>query len=320
MIAVKRVDCVVVKFGIARSSWPWEAQIVPNLADFQKEIIVPGSFVGPDVNAPVLRNAAGQTVHALRRRVEDIHADPIAPGTVFSVSVPPPPGGPPALASTVFVSTRDPQDDVETGGKKVGFGVPAAPPAKNSLFLPFEANMISYALLPAAAGSDIDFFYTAPLSGCSVFIDRIPATGDLVVYHANRLALTVRADPAAYLAATPLAGQYPEARDQMRADHTALQALIPGGPVPVAQLERAAYLAPVETEKNRKLAQGRTEITAVSGTHVMGFRIGGAWQFWWQTWARLSYTRPALAPKAVTSGRRHDPAAGGKLLSAQLLV
>jgi hypothetical protein len=33
----------------------------------------------------------------------------------------------------------------------------------------------------------------------------------------------------------------------------------------------------------------------------MGFRVAGAWQFWWQTWASLDYDRP-LGADAVRLG------------------
>jgi len=154
-----------------------------------------------------------------------------------------------------------------------------------------------------------------------VFIDRNPATGDLVVYHANRMSLTKVPGPDHYLAITPLDEQYREARIQMDVDYTTLQHALGGGLVSVAQLRRPTYYQCIEVEKNRKRAQGRSDVDALGGTNVMGFRVGGNWQFWWQTWAILSYNRPITAPEALRSGRRQDIELGtGKLLAVEQFV
>jgi hypothetical protein len=288
---------------------------MPTLAEFQNGIFISGGYAGPPANAPVLRNAAGVSTGVLLAH-DDV---PLPAGTVLSASVTAA-GGPPALANTPAVAPGAPVAEGASGGQTVPFGPPAAVAAGagNAVLLPFVPDMISYVVIPANPASGVDYFYTAPLSGCSVFIDRT-AAGDLVVYHANRLALTVTPNPAAYLAATPLAEQYQPARNQMRADHNTLMGALSGplgGPLtPLASLERAAYYQCVENERARKIAQGRTNVTNMAGTNAMGFRIGGAWQFWWQTWAILSYDRPATAPKTLTSGRHQGIVPGtGRLL------
>jgi hypothetical protein len=84
--------------------------------------------------------------------------------------------------------------------------------------------------------------------------------------------------------------------------------MAPGsGLTPLARCERATYFLPVENEVNRKGGQGRTNVTiGAAGTNVVGFRIAGAsWEFWWQTWALLSYDRPKAHIKSLVGHRSH---------------
>jgi hypothetical protein len=299
---------------------------MPTLDEFRTKIYCAGGYAPPGgnygvptPNRPTLRTADGQNLQVLI----DQHSPepPAPPGTRLSISVPPE-GGAPTLAATPKVGFRPLIDDVKSGGKQVPFTEPGA--AGNAIYLPFYDNLISYTLLPASAASNVDFFYTDALSGCSVFIDRIPATGDLVIYHANRAHLTTVDDPAGYAAATALAEQYPEARDAMRNDHDLLRARLSEtldvAVAPVARLERAAYLQCFADEQSRKRGQGRTDVGGMVGTNFMGFRVGGGWQFWWQTWAKLSYERPYPAPKIVSSGKRQEiEDSPAKLLAAERL-
>jgi hypothetical protein len=173
--------------------------------------------------------------------------------------------------------------------------------------------------LAADPASNVDFFFTDNLSGCSVFIDRVDDTNDLVVYHANRVSQTATPNPAQYLAETPFPDQYKLARNTMRGDYdatrAALSAALGGAPLTnLARLERFQYYACVDQEMNRKRGMGRRSVGALAGTNVMGFRVAGAWQFWWQSWAILSYDRP-VGVDALRSGT-HQPVQPG---TAELL-
>jgi hypothetical protein len=288
-----------------------DARLVPDIADFQRTIVRAGEYNGPPAHSPVLRDAAGVPYQTLL-------AGPGLPrGTILSISVPAVGGGP-TLAATPVVGVGPPVPDPESGGVRVPFTAPG--PAGNAVYLPFIENMITYTLLPHDPASTVDYFYTHSLSGCSVFIDRNPATNDLVVYHANRSSLTGGRDPAEYLSTTPLEEQYQAARNQMRVDRQRLRgqldAALGVALAEVATLERPTYRQCVEDEKERKRAQGRRAVDDLSGTNVMGFRVGGDWQFWWQTWTILSYDRPLTAPKVIASGRHQDFEAGtGRLLA-----
>jgi len=290
---------------------------VPTLNEFQNAIVVAGSYNGPPAHAPLLRDATGTTTHALLAGA----VVPLTPGSYYSISVPPA-GGVPSLATTPVVGVGAPVADPTSGGQRIPFVAPAA--AGNAVFLPFLQDMICYTLLPVDPASNVDFFYTDALSGCSVFVDRIDATNDLVVYHANRVSLTATANPVQYLADTPFPDQYKAARNTMRTDHATAQAALSAalggaGLTNLASLERSDYLACVDQEMNRKRTMGRRNVgTGAAGTNVMGFRVAGAWQFWWQSWAILTYDRPASAPKTLLSGIHQPLQMGtGKLFGAQ---
>ena len=194
-------------------------------------------------------------------------------------------------------------------GRLVSFTNPTG--AGDAVFLPFFANNICSAVVPTSPASHVDYFFTAELSGCAVYIDRVTAVppprpgvpaliavGDLIVYHANALS---RCANQATIMANPAASAQVPARNHMRnvlyqagaADYTAPS---PGGAGLTLQrvgiCERSVYLLTVEAEMARKRAQGRTNVGYTCGTNVMGFRIGAAWQFWYQTWGWVTYERP----------------------------
>jgi hypothetical protein len=290
---------------------------MPTLADFQNTIIVAGSYNGPPAHNPVLRDAAGTAIHNLIMGA----VVPLAPGSIFSISVPPA-GGAPSLATTPVVGVGAAVPHAGSGGQQIPFVAPAA--AGDAVFLPFRQDMICYTLLPANPASNVDFFYTDNLSGCSVFVDRVAGTNDLVVYHANRVSLTATPNPPQYLADTPFPDQYKAARHVMQTDHATAQAALSatlGGVAltDVAILERFHYFACVDQEMNRKRTMGRRNVdVGAAGTNVMGFRIAGAWQFWWQSWAILTYDRPLSAPEVLRSGVHQQLVHGtGELLGVQ---
>ena len=260
---------------------------MPTLNQFQNNIVVAGAYVGPPANGPVLRDAAGTSVVDLQ-----LAGHPLTAGSQFTISVPAG-GGPPSLATTPVVGVGATVPHPTSGGQQIQFTAPAG--AADAIFLPFVQDMICYTLLPADPASNVDVFFTDNLSGCSVFIDRVDNTNDLVVYHANRVTLTATPNPAQYLADTPFPDQYRMARHTMRGDHDATRAVVSaavGALTERAKLERFDYYACVDKEMNRKRRMERRNVTALAGTNVMGFRVAGAWQFWWQTWASLDYDRP----------------------------
>ena len=182
--------------------------------------------------------------------------------------------------------------------------------AGDAVFLPFFANNICSAVVPISAATHVDYFFTAELSGCSVFIDRVTAVpgarpgtpplvavGDLIVYHGNALS---RCADAAAVRANPAASAQVPARNHMRntlypnavADYNAPA---PGGAGLTVQRvglrERNVYLLTVEAEMAVRRGAGRRDVGYTCGTNVMGFRTGPAWQFWYQTWGWVTDDR-----------------------------
>ncbi len=184
-------------------------------------------------------------------------------------------------------------------------------PAGDTIYLHFEQNHISSIRLSTPPPAGITFFYTDNLSGCRIFVDEDPATHDPVLYHANTLQHT----------AGPLGWanlQTPGARNVLRAMH--LNASVDR---PYAGLHLAAraeltvpdYYAAAALEEQRKQgliqrrgspaagAGGRTRPLFQGGCFVCGFfGVGGieGWQFWFQTWGDVGYTRPSYPLGVVT--------------------
>jgi hypothetical protein len=91
-----------------------------------------------------------------------------------------------ATTPTCFEGAYAP--DANTGGPKVPF---VAGGASRVIYLPFVQKMICSAIVPGNPVSGVNRFYTDNLSGCSIFIDRVNGTNDIVVCHGNREDLTV---------------------------------------------------------------------------------------------------------------------------------
>lgn len=292
---------------------------MPTVPQFQAGIYVSAAYAGGGATAPILRAPSGTAMNL---------GNLGAQGTHFSLSFPPAlPAPRPAAspATTPYLSEGALLFDGPTGGQRVPFAPPGV--GTNVAYLPFVQRMITSVILPADPASNVDFFYTDNLSGCMIFIDQVAGTNDLVVYHANREDLTSvpggLAGLSAYEASTPFASRFQPARNMMRTHHRTAQADISaamGGVAlnNVAELWRADYFLCVENEKARKTAQRRANVDiGAAGTNVMGFRVAGTWQFWWQTWGILTYDRPIPSTKMFREPHKGLVAGTGRLLAAQ---
>lgn len=189
--------------------------------------------------------------------------------------------------------------------RRIQFGPPGV--TDKMIYLPYFVNNISATTIPTGDGT-VRFFMTDQLSGCNFFIDRLP-NGDLVCYHANakRHSSTeaqLKADASAYNPLAPIA---------MDVQHSAARLGYPGA-VNVATLRVADYYANAQAEVDRKVDQGRSNVTFYGGTTIMGFRVAGRWEFWFQTYAQLDYERSGLAAlwkgKQVTKSAEGGPGGG----------
>lgn len=62
-------------------------------------------------------------------------------------------------------------------------------PAGDTIFLPYGQGEVHSVYLPMAPllAAGVIGFTTAGLSGCRLYIDKVPGTNDLVIYHANEI-------------------------------------------------------------------------------------------------------------------------------------
>src|SRR5262249_36501178 len=209
--------------------------------------------------------------------------------------------------------------DMESGGILVGFRDPGT--ADNAVFLPFSQNNIYSAVLPRDGRGGVNMFFTVKLSGCSIFVDKVthvpppdPAgaagpdqikVGDLIVYHANALSSSL---PTQQVLANPTAPNIP-ARDRMRNQHFNAQIdymhpAIVGlrlNVTPCGQCETADYMEVVNREMDRKISQWGSKVDFIGGTNVVGFLNGNTWEFWFQTWGWLSYSRVPSPSRSIPS-------------------
>lgn len=175
----------------------------------------------------------------------------------------------------------------EVGDTKVlNFGPPGE--IDKIVYLPYYQKNITSTEIPINDAS-VCYFITDELSGCNFFIDKLP-NGNLVCHHANALQYSptadeVKADAGAF---------HPLAPTTMDTQHSTALIAYPHANT-VARLRVADYYANAQASADRKVAQGRTDVEFYGGTTIMGFRVAGQWEFWFQTYTRLSYRRTGIA-------------------------
>lgn len=175
----------------------------------------------------------------------------------------------------------------------------------NSLYLPYKNDTITSLRLPIPPPAGVDFFLTANMSGCKLFIDKIVGSNDLIVYHANTLKFPTPAH------GSPVNDQSPFANRELDSLHSNAQAdyrVAPHNlaPIQVKSLAKPEYYQVGALEEQRKADQGRTldlidkNQNPISvppefggGCSIVAYYSGGAWTFYYQTWGSLTYDRPA---------------------------
>ncbi len=266
-----------------RQAWNEECSPMPyTVAGFRTTILRSGSYNGGPANAPATRLRAGGNLDPANT---DQHGMVPAGRTCHAADIAHPDGT----------------------GRCVQFGNPTG--ADDAVFLPFFQNNICSAVVPGNPASNVNYFFTAEMSGCMILIDQITAlpapapagmaVGDFIVYHANAMS---RCANRATLLTNPAARANTTARNHMLntlyaqavGDYTAT----PGFAVArVGLCAQAVYMNVAWAEVDRKRAQGRTNVEFQGDTNVMGIRVGAAWQFWFQTWGWVTYTRPIPSAK-----------------------
>ena len=188
--------------------------------------------------------------------------------------------------------------------------------AGDTLSLPFFNDKISSIRLTWPRPAGVDFFFTDNLSGCKIFVDRVPGTGDVIVYHANTTQHSAgslgNADFQTANAATELDDLHTRAVNN---EYAALHL------VGVTSLAMPRYfLAPADEERRKEnqgrrsttfdatprvqpgggAAQVRTRPMFMGGCTVLGLPGAGKWDLYFQTWGDVGYARPNAAKMFFT--------------------
>ncbi|MBU8899584.1 hypothetical protein DRW03_03445 [Corallococcus sp. H22C18031201] len=170
--------------------------------------------------------------------------------------------------------------DVNAGGiaqYKIKFEKNGSRGWKPAFYLPFKENLIVGMELSDRA----NFFFTANLSGCSVYVERDTITNRLRVYHANGMRLTQH-------------GGDQGAQDYMDRLYMAAR---PANSQLISRCDPALYNRQVLVYMNRKRAKEYQNVSTLGFTTVYGFRTGpDQWSFYFQTCAQFNYTQPGLTP------------------------
>ena len=167
--------------------------------------------------------------------------------------------------------------------------------AGDTYFLPYDNDHITSIRVPNPPPGAVVQFVTANLSGCRFFVDTITGSTDLMLYHAN-----TRQHGASPLEdADAQSANASNILNQMLVD--ARNDLAPLGLVAAAACTKSTYLRPAGMRERTLAFAGyehadmhdpfrpRDRPTFSGGCAVVGFVVGGGWQFWYQNWGSVSY-------------------------------
>jgi hypothetical protein len=193
-----------------------------------------------------------------------------------------------------------------------------APPigAGDTLYLPFFNDKISSIRLTWPRPAGVNFFFTDNLSGCKIFVDTVPGTNDIIVYHANTtqhsagsLGWANYQDPNAN---TVLDQLHTRAVNNEYAGLHLVAATSLAMPryfqAPAQEEQRkhnqgrrsTAFDATPRVQPGGGAAQARTRPMFMGGCTVVGLPGAGKWDLYFQTWGDVGYSRPNAAKMLFT--------------------
>ena len=175
----------------------------------------------------------------------------------------------------------------------------AAGPGGDSIYLHFFNDQITSVSLSYPPPAGVDFFFTANMSACKLYIDREVGGSTLVVYHANT---TGNAPGVGALSDVQTAA----ATATMDTLHNAAQNnyIFPNGLINVAEFDKATYFARAadkERHKRSRFLGRRHNQVGIAGAKFTGAcTIVGfpdlnlqRWRLYYQTWGDVAYVRPS---------------------------
>ena len=177
----------------------------------------------------------------------------------------------------------------------------------NAICLPYDNDHISSVRLPHnAAMLGIDFFYTADMSGCKFFVDSIAGSQDLIVYHANSNPPGTGQNQAPDFQApgvtTTLNDLHTRAKNDYNLtlnDKTSLAK--PDYNHEAAQLMLRKRARVQERQDKLKMDIKKRQLNFGGGTIIVGYPGNAGWQFYYQTWGKITYTRPSGVVSVLTA-------------------
>jgi len=170
----------------------------------------------------------------------------------------------------------------------------------NAICLPYDNDHISSVRLPhPPALLGIDFFYTANMSGCKFFVDSIAGSQDVIVYHANSRPQGSGRNALPDYQAAAVTTAVNDLHTAARNDYPTLTLTDKTSLAKPEYNQRAAQLmmrkrARVEERQQKvEMAIKKREINFTGGTTIVGYPGNAGWEFYYQTWGYITYTRPS---------------------------
>ena len=183
--------------------------------------------------------------------------------------------------------------------------------AGDTIFLPFQQNQVHsvYIQTGLAYAAGVRGFITVNLSGCRLYIDRVTGSNDLIIYHANALAIGPYIKPGQVAPLNPpdpldMDKETPARLQALDAQYTTSKAYWAGAAPAGRALNLTGapglgamtyYTSAVSKVKTEQAVPGRTAVQFWGGVSVVGELIGGVWQIWWQIYGDCTYTGKGVA-------------------------
>jgi hypothetical protein len=140
------------------------------------------------------------------------------------------------------------------------------------------------------------------LSGCCIYLER-KANGDVVMFHAN----TVANSPDARTGATQPTYQTGGALVALNRLHAVASASYAGATTGSTNLPKVEYNKRIDNlilaERDLKEHKGKV-VAFAAGTTVAAFFRNGAWEFWFQTYARVEHFHADPLSRAAMASER----------------
>ncbi len=174
----------------------------------------------------------------------------------------------------------------------------AAVGAGDTIYLKYFDEEITSVRLPCPAPAGVTLFVTDTLTGCKFFVDTIAGSTDLMAYHANTHQFSAGAG-ADCDAQTPGASGV---LDQLHTD--AVNDYLAHGIVlnNAANCAKPTYYGAGGQAERQKRVDGRGQgptfqagqATFAGGCTIVGFPVGNTWQFYYQVYGTVDYSRPDI--------------------------